>query len=94
MTEKPEDKFRVEVRQIGEEDIPTRWQRFWGGAFAGNPWAWEACVYHASFFDSQLWLGYGLGYTRQDAIDGALADARARFARYKLADDSREVFYV
>lgn len=94
MTKKPKGEFRVEVCQVGDEDVPGRWRRFWGGPFVGNPWAWAAYVYHLSFLDGKQWLSYRHGYTRDQAVEGALADARDRLARYRLAEDSREEFYV
>ena len=82
-------KWRIEVVQLSEERIPTRWQRFWGDR--GEPYAWSGTVHR----DGEVWTkSRTYGYTKKDAVDKARRHIADFEARENMESRSREVLYV
>ncbi|UXO93913.1 hypothetical protein Pan2_94 [Pseudanabaena phage Pan2] len=89
MTSKKGPKWIIEVVQLEEERIPTRWQRFWGDL--GNPYAWHVTFYREGEFWTQDWTS---GYTKAEARFKAEEHIAQIEARENMRSASREVFYV
>lgn len=89
MSAKKRPKWIIEVVQLEEEHIPTRWEGFWGER--GNPHAWSATFYR----EGELWTqGWANGYTKAEARRKAEAHIEQFEARENMKSTSREVFYV
>lgn len=83
--------WRVEVKQVEDEFIPTRWQRFFGKRV--NDYAWEAKCLPVKQ-GAGLGVFFAFGATELDAVKNGLEEIRHIEGRAGRFEKTRKVYNV